>query len=716
MTLMLMLMFFIMPIYTGAEDTADTLVVGVPADRCPIFYIDPKTEEIVGIGADLIRAVAQESGYEASIEVISEKTNKDALDNPRYDVIMPFGSAIKSTSGQDTIVTKNIIQTPFTLVTIHNEELPALNDLRIGMLSSLAGGAETVKLLYPGIQIILYNTMPECVTALRKGEVDALLHNSYVWSYVLQKPAYSDLKVQPTTMFSMDFRAGTLNTSKGQEIIEKLNAGIEKVPDTKKQAIILNYTSKHLYQNDFWDNVYEYKTFLIVSIVVFILLIVIFIYKQQALRKQHELSMRKLKESDSLTGILNSEGFNNTVKRLLTSHPNNKYYLIFSNIRNFKIINENMGRETGNEFLCFWAKHIVNNLSDEEVAGRIAGDRFAVLRKITDNKQAQQDEKLFVDPARSYFTEKNQEFKLQICSGIYTLMPDDYKNINVDRMLDCARIAENRAREIYKTNYEFYNPEQWEKEKQIADISGHLQAALRNREIQVWYQPQIDYITGEITGAEALCRWNHATRGWLHPEMFIPILEETGAILELDKYVWNKVCQDLHRWNLEGKHHCVSINLSRADIRSDMNVVDIFNELMSKYNLDPKQLHIEITETAYTEKQDTLIKSTAALREHGFQVEMDDFGSGYSSLNMLKEVSVDRIKMDMHFLTDTGDAKKSQIIITHMIKMIEELDMQLIAEGVETKEQAEFLKEKGCREMQGYYFYKPMPAEDFENI
>ena len=257
---------------TGNND-ADTLSIGVPADRCPVFYLDPETKETVGIGVDLMRAAAEEAGYSASFKVITEKTNKDALDNPEYDIIMPFGSAIKSSSGKETIVTENLIQTPFTMVTKGDKKLPALHESHIGMLSSLAGGAETVKQLYPGIEITLYDTMPECVKALRSGEVDALMHNSYVWSYVLQKPSYSDLKVQPATMFSMDFRAGTLDTPEGRVVVDRLNEGIDKLTDTRKQAIVLDYTSRRLYQNDFWDYLFEYRYLLIPGTIFFILFI-----------------------------------------------------------------------------------------------------------------------------------------------------------------------------------------------------------------------------------------------------------------------------------------------------------------------------------------------------------------------------------------------------------------------------------------------------------
>ncbi|SFC28175.1 EAL domain-containing protein [Butyrivibrio sp. YAB3001] len=700
---------------TGNEGT-DVLVIGVPSDRCPVFYLDPDTKETVGIGVDLMRAAAEEAGYSASFKVITEKTNKEALDNQEYDIIMPFGSAIKSSSGKESIVTENLIQTPFTMVTKDNKQIPAINEIHIGMLSSLAGGAETVKQLYPGITITLYDSMSECVKALRYGEVDALMHNSYVWSYVLQKPSYSDLKVQPTTMFSMDFRAGTLDTPEGKELVDRLNSGIEKLSDTRKQAIVLDYTSRRLYQFDFWDYVYEYRFILIAGTLFFVLFIIGIVHKQRAMHRKQEEKIRELKERDPLTGVLNLEGFKKRVEELLLTHPENQYLISFSNIKNFKFINESMGRETGDELLRFFVQRSTATFSDEEAMGRITGDRFAVLRKFTDLEQMSRDEKEVFEPLKNYFIDRGKEIQLQICTGVYAITSEDCKNIDVDRMLDYARMAEKKVRETLKTGYEFYNPEQWEKGKQILDISGHLQAALQADEIQVWYQPQVDYVTGIISGAEALCRWKHATRGWISPGVFIPVLEETGLIFDLDSFVWDKVCQDLHRWNQEGKRRSVSVNLSRSDIREDRNIVGIFYDLIQKYDINPDQLRIEITETAYVEKTDYLIKTTSELREYGFQVEMDDFGSGYSSLHMLKEVPVDRIKMDLHFLTGAGDMEKGRIIITQVIKLVELLGMKMIAEGVETKAQADFLKERGCREMQGYYFYKPMPVGEFEKV
>jgi EAL domain-containing protein (putative c-di-GMP-specific phosphodiesterase class I) len=226
----------------------------------------------------------------------------------------------------------------------------------------------------------------------------------------------------------------------------------------------------------------------------------------------------------------------------------------------------------------------------------------------------------------------------------------------------------------------------------------------------------VDYETGKITGAEALCRWDHKKLGWLQPTDFISTLEESGLIFDLDKYVWDKVCQDLHRWNEQGHRRFISVNVSRCDIREDRDIPKHFHDLIKQYDLDPEQLRIEITETAFVENPELLIGTTKELRNLGFQVEMDDFGSGYSSLNMLKEVPVDRIKLDLRFLSGTGDPERGRIILSHVISMVTALGMSLIAEGVENVSQASFLQSRGCTEMQGFFFYRPMPVEDLEKL
>ena len=439
--------------------------------------------------------------------------------------------------------------------------------------------------------------------------------------------------------------------------------------------------------------------------------------REDAVRKEHEEKMQQLMDHDPMTGLLNMNGFRKRVEELLRANPDKPYFLSYNNIRDFKFINDSLGREAGDELLKFWAGKSLEHLSENEAIGRVDGDHFAVLRLVAGEERMHEDEREVFTPVRNFFLDQGRgDRRVLLCSGIYVLTPKDFREIDVDHMLDLSRVAEKRIRIRRRGDYEFYNPEQWQRGKRIAEIINYLPAAIKSGDIQVWYQPQVDYEKGRITGAEALCRWDHSKLGWLYPYDFISTLEEAGLIFNLDSFVWETVCKDLHRWNEAGVRTSASVNVSRDDVRADRDLPAYFMNLVQTYGLSPDQLHIEITETAYVENPEILIDTTERLRAMGFQVEMDDFGSGYSSLHMLKEVPVDRIKLDLHFLTESGDPVKSRTIVSCMVQMIHQLGMEMIAEGVETVEQADFLKDIDCSEMQGYYFYKPMPVHEFEKI
>ena len=699
-----------------AESSGETLTVGVPTDRPPIFYQDAGTGEVTGIGVGLMRAAAQEAGFTVTFESIGTDLPREAIDDGSYDIVMPFASDSGSASGHAIVLSDVLIDMPFTLVTLGNWNPLPQESFKVGTQRTLSATAELVKQLYPGIEIIVYDSLEECVSALRAGEVDALLHNSYGWSYELQKPSYSDLKIQPSTLFSMGFRAGALDTPEGRAIIERLDGGIAQLDDTQRQSIALEHTTKQLYRYDLFDYLYQYWLAIILAALLVVALIIIIVLRRRAAQFEQEEKMRQLVEHDPLTGALSLAGFRKRVEEVLRANPDVPYVLSYNNIKNFKYINDSLGWESGDELLCFWVDKSLKSFASDEVMARLEGDHFAVLRRVEGEERMLQDEENVLDPVRNYFVNQGKETRVQVCSGVYVLTPTDYQEIDVDHMLDCARVAEKRLRETRKDGYEFYNPEQWEKGRLSAEITSRLPLAIQSGEIEVWYQPQVNFATGKITGLEALCRWNHGKLGWLLPPEFIPVLEESGLIYELDRFVWEQACKDLARWTAQGKHLPVSVNLARNDILEDRNIPGYFYDLVQTWGLTPDQLRIEITETAFVKDPTLLIGTTVKLRELGFTVEMDDFGSGYSSLHMLKEVPVDRIKMDLHFLSGTGDAEKGRIIVSQVISLVNQLGMDLIAEGVEFVDQALFLQEQGCSEMQGFYFYKPMSAEDFENL
>ena len=271
-----------------SPENGNELIVGVSTDRCPIFYCEQGSDEIIGIGIDMMRFCAENAGYTVTFRQIKEKTLKDALDSAEYDVVMPFGSAVPTSSGKPTIVSDNLMQMPFTLVTKGRKSITDVSSLCIGMLYSNIGVSETVKQMYPGITISFYDTIDDCVKALRAGGVDALLYNSFYWSYILQKPSYSDLNVNPSAMFSVDFRVGASDTPDNRALINQLNKGIAKMTDTRCDAIVLDYTSRRLYQCDLFDYLYKYWVSILLVILLIASTLTIAIQRRNALRKEHE--------------------------------------------------------------------------------------------------------------------------------------------------------------------------------------------------------------------------------------------------------------------------------------------------------------------------------------------------------------------------------------------------------------------------------------------
>ena len=258
-------LFVFLTVFSGlpgsvrAEKGGNILTVGIPGDeRCPVFYTDRDTGEKAGIGVDLILAAAEEAGYTVEFQTVKEASLKEALDNEAYDIVMPFGSAVPSASGQKSILTENLMETPFVFVSPKKQELPAIGNMKVGMLQSMSAGAETVQSMYPDMEINLYESMGDAVKALRSGKVDALLHNAYVWSYVMQKPSYSDLEVHPSSIFTIDFKAAAVDSAKSRELMARLNRGITAISDAQRQAIILDYSTRRLYKNDVFDYILQY--------------------------------------------------------------------------------------------------------------------------------------------------------------------------------------------------------------------------------------------------------------------------------------------------------------------------------------------------------------------------------------------------------------------------------------------------------------------------
>ena len=405
---------------------------------------------------------------------------------------------------------------------------------------------------------------------------------------------------------------------------------------------------------------------------------------------------------DSLTGLYNMSYLYSKIKNELVS-SDKKYYAIIINFKNIKLINENFGRAFGDVVLIRMSDWLKTNIKSG-VYGRLVGDTFGICMPQDDF-----DEDFFLKELGNFIIRfKNMEHRSNIHIGVYDIKD---KNIDVSVMFDRAHLAIVEIEENYKTVIKYYNEhlkkELLEEQRLVDDFPG----ALDSNQIVPYLQP-IANKDGKIVGAEALARWIHSDLGFLPPDKFIPVFEKNGMITDLDEHIWRQVCKILADWKTTNPDLFISINISPKDFFFTDVVSDI-KEMVKEYDIDPYKLRIEITETAMMTDSEDRIRILNDIRSAGFIVEMDDFGSGYSSLNMLKDMPVDVLKLDMKFLSEENN-DKSEKIIKNIINLANELDIIPLTEGVETEGQFNQLASMGCALFQGYHFAKPMLVKEFE--
>lgn len=441
--------------------------------------------------------------------------------------------------------------------------------------------------------------------------------------------------------------------------------------------------------------------------------------EDQHISSLHEMQKNTIKQLirlDKKTGVYNKQAFLLKTQEMLAKNPDKHYYLILSNLDRFKVFNDLFGFSAGDEILEKIGEHLNSTISDFSTYGHIYADHFVVCTPVVS------DEILFLILGKidSYIKELHPNFDFICRYGIYEIT--DPKT-DVSLAIDRAELAVASIKQNFTERFAFYNDSMIKKLKDEQELITDMIVGLQRNEFTVYLQPQYDYTTESLVGAEALVRWIHPTKGLISPALFVPVFERNGFITQLDLFIWEKTCQLLRKWkDMDLNPIPVSVNISRRDIYNQ-NLVQIFNGLLKKYNLTPNLLRLEITESAYMENPTQLIQVVEELRDNGFCLEMDDFGSGYSSLNTLKEVPVNVLKLDMKFIaSDTKDLKdgknntKGGNILSSVIRMANWLHLPVIAEGIESKEQADYLKSIGCFYMQGYYFARPLPIEKYEEL
>ncbi len=393
--------------------------------------------------------------------------------------------------------------------------------------------------------------------------------------------------------------------------------------------------------------------------------------------------------------------FRRNVYNLIFSSSKNIAFIQFD-IRKFKLINDLYGEKFGDEILNFIIKRLGEYCHEEQFFINLRSDVFMIVTEYGNEEELTELVKHLDERITNF-----KNVKLQLSYGIYTV---EDKTMELRQMEDRSAMARKAAKNNILTNVVFYKEQFKVSLYNRKFIEENMQSAIAERQFMMYLQPKYSIAKNEIIGAEALVRWRHPERGMIYPNQFIPIIEENGFIKEVDYYIWGEACRFIRRCEEAGIRSCpVSVNVSRVHLQ-DNECIRMLSEMIDDNHISKELLELEITESA--DDQQISMKALL-LKEAGFTLLMDDFGSGYSSLNILLETPFDVIKLDKKFMENMMVSNKGKLILEQVVLMADKLELGLLAEGVETKEQIDLLENIGCDQVQGYYYAKPMPEEEF---
>ena len=385
--------------------------------------------------------------------------------------------------------------------------------------------------------------------------------------------------------------------------------------------------------------------------------------------------------------------------------------LLFLDLDRFKEINDVFGHSVGDSVLVQASKRIVSEVRERDTVARLGGDEFVViLPNVGSEATVRATAERVLERLGEAFTVRDLDHYVSASIGI-VMFPED--GDSVETLLKNADSAMYRAKDAGRSRFEFFSERLNAESRRKIGIERDLRRAFHDDALELHYQPQFDIGSGEISGAEALLRWNHPEIGLISPEEFVPLAEESGLIVDIGTWIVERACRDLCELLDRGFHPGpVSVNVSARQLREARFRNDVMNTLR-KFGIHPGFLQLEVTETAVAQNRDIAIELLQSLRNAGVRVAIDDFGTGYSSLSYLQQLPFDVIKIDKSFIEKIGHGEPSDNICRTIIRMAEELGKKSIAEGVESNEQLEFLRQNGCRFVQGYFYSQPLPQDEF---
>jgi len=430
-------------------------------------------------------------------------------------------------------------------------------------------------------------------------------------------------------------------------------------------------------------------------------------------QKNQEKEIHSLAFYDALTSLPNRRLFENHLHDAISraKRHKEKVAIIFMDMDNFKVINDSYGHKVGDKFLQEVTSRIKDAIREEDTLSRIGGDEFVLLlEEVNGIEDAAHAAERIIEQVRKPFKIEKNSFYSAVSLGI-SIYPDDSEHY--DTLLEYADKAMYHVKNSGKNNFEFYNSNMNQKAIERLQLEHELSFAQKRNELELHYQSKTNLETMQVTCMEALVRWRRPNHGLMAPSGFIPIAKQSDIIISIGTWVLHEACSQTKRLNDDGHNLSVSVNISTRQI-SDDNFVNLITGVLKQYNLDGKYLELEITESALLKDADLIMAKIDKVRAMGVKFSIDDFGIGYSSMNTLKELKIDKIKIDEKFIKDITTNPNDKAITAAIIALAHNLNIEVVAEGVETTDQVSTLKELGCNIVQGYLFSVPSTIKNFE--
>ena len=565
---------------------------------------------------------------------------------------------------------------------------------------------------YAKEDIQYYPTMEDCLDAVQTGRADVTYLNSYTAQEILSESKYRNLQATLNPEFSHKISMG-INLDQNPILIKILNREINHLGSAQVTQIINKNTLLAKRKMTMLDYVYANPVQIIVGSVLFLGAVILLLLGFLYMRKKHLSHVNELAYEDELTGLKNLRWFEENMPALIRENVGKQYAVISFDINRFDVINECYGRELGKKILRYIGTVLRRKESEDHIAVRSQGAHFICLVVYENNEVFESDIKAWVQQF-SVYEDSNTFIRLSVKLGIY-LVPDNHMLIT-----EAIDYAETACYEVQNSANSFMFFDERIKAELILhrEIENHMEQALQNGEFEVYYQPKFNMKNNRMMGAEALVRWNSSHNGFLNPAQFIEIFENNGFIIQLDFYVLEEVCKFISaKLAADQLVVPISVNQSRLHL-SEKDYLKKLGKLVECYKIPAGSIELELTETAFADLQDVVESKAifAAIKDLGFLTSMDDFGSGYSSLMLLNAISLDVLKLDRSFLVASEDSVRTRDILEKIIEMGHKLNMQVICEGVETKEQANMLMSVNCVFAQGFLYARPMPQAKFKEF